>query len=81
MRLIGTIRREFLDHILFWNAGNLVRKRADSQTYYNHHRTHSSFGGDTPTEFAGEPAKLHSTLNNFRWQTHCRGLYPLPAAA
>ena len=80
-RLIGTIRREFLDHILFWNAGDLVRKRADSQTYYNHHRTHSSLGGDTPTEFAGEPTKMQTTLNNFRWQTHCRGLYQLPAAA
>ena len=80
-RLIGTIRREFLDHILFWNAGDLVRKLADFQTYYNAHRTHSSLGGDTPTEFAREPTKLQSTLNNFRWQTHCRGLYQLPAAA
>ena len=80
-RLIGTIRREFLDHILFWNAGDLVRKLADFQTYYNHYRPHSSLGGDTPTEFAGEPTKLQTTLNNFRWQTHCRGLYQLPAAA
>jgi hypothetical protein len=58
-----------------------VRKLADFQTYYNHHRTHSSLGGDTPTEFAGEPTKMQTTLNNFRWQTHCRGLYQLPAAA
>jgi len=34
-----------------------------------------------PTEFAGETTKLQTTLNNFRWQTHCRGLYQLPAAA
>jgi len=80
-RLIGTIRREFLDHILFWNAGDLERKLADFQTYYNHHRTHRSLGGDTPTEFAEETTKLQTTLNNFRWQTHCRGLYQLPAAA
>ena len=82
-RLIGTICCEFLDHILFWNAGDLVRKLADFQTYYNHHRTHSSLGGDTPNEFefAGEPTKSQTTLNNFRWQTHCRGLYQLPAAA
>jgi len=80
-RLIGTIRREFLDHILFWNAGDLERKLADLQTYYNHPRTHSSLGGDTPTEFAGETTKLQTTLNNFRWQPHCRGLYQLPAAA
>ena len=25
----------------------------ECQMYYNHHRTHSSLGGDTPTEVAG----------------------------
>ena len=80
-RLIGTIRRELLDHILFWNAPDLKRKLADFQTYYDHHRTHSSLGGDTPTEFAGDTPRLQTTLNNFRWQTHCRGLYQPPAAA
>ena len=80
-QLIGTIRREFLDHTLFWNAGDLERKLADFQTYYNHHRTHSSPGGDTPAEFYGNTFKLQTTLNNFRWQTHCRGLYQLLAAA
>jgi len=80
-RLIGTIRREFIDHILFWNAGDQERKLADFQTYYNHHRTHSSLGGDTPAEFSGDTPKLQTTLNNFRWQTHCRGLYRLPVAA
>jgi putative transposase len=34
-RLIGTMRREFLDHVLFWNARDLERKLADFQTYYN----------------------------------------------
>jgi hypothetical protein len=28
-RLVGTMRREFLDHVLFWNAGDLERKLAD----------------------------------------------------
>ena len=28
-RLIGTMRRECLDHVLFWNAGDLERKLAD----------------------------------------------------
>jgi hypothetical protein len=79
-RVIGTIRREFLNHTLFWNAADLGRKLADFQTYYNNHRVHSSLGGDTPAEFAGDTPKLQTTLNNFRWQTHCRGLYPLPTA-
>ena len=30
-RLIGTIRREFLDHTRFWNAADLERKLADFQ--------------------------------------------------
>jgi hypothetical protein len=34
-RLIGTIRREFLDHVLFWNASDLEQKLADFQAYYN----------------------------------------------
>lgn len=46
-RLIGTVRREFLDHTLFWNARDLGRKLADFQVYYHCHRTHSSLGGET----------------------------------
>jgi transposase InsO family protein len=33
-RLIGTMRREFLDHVLFWNARDLERKLAEFQVYY-----------------------------------------------
>ncbi|UCB54111.1 MAG: transposase [Thiotrichales bacterium] len=80
-RLIGTIRREFLDHTLFWNATDLERKLADFQAYYNQHRTHGSLGGDTPADVAGGSPKPQATLNDFHWQTHCRGLYQLPAAA
>ena len=80
-KLIGTIRREFLDHTLFWNNVDLERKLADFQAYYNHHRTHSSLGGDTPAEIAGGTPKLQTKLKYYRWQTHCRGIYQLPAAA
>ena len=80
-RLIGTIRREYLDHTLFWNVLDLERKLADFQAYYNQHRTHSSLGGATPAEMAGGNSKLPIKLRNFRWQAHCRGLYQLPIAA
>ncbi len=80
-RLIGTVRRDFLDQTLFWNAVDLERKLTDFQAYYNHHRTHSSLGGDTPAEVAGNVTKLPIKLNNFRWQTHCRGIFQLPIAA
>jgi transposase InsO family protein len=55
-RLIGTMRREFLDDVLFWNAGDLERKLADFQAYYNATRSHASLDGDTPLTFAGEHA-------------------------
>jgi len=34
-RLIGSIRREYLDQTLFWNATDLERKLSDFQSYYN----------------------------------------------
>jgi len=39
-RLIGTIRREFLDHTFLWNAVNLARKLEAFRDYYNEHRVH-----------------------------------------
>ena len=80
-RLIGTVRRELLYHTLFWNAHDLELKLADFQSYYNEHRTHRSLSGDTPSEVAEVTSKRQATLNNYRWQSHCRGLYQLPVAA
>jgi hypothetical protein len=34
-RLIGTMRREVLDHVLFWNARDRERRLADFQAYYH----------------------------------------------
>ena len=80
-RLIGTIRREFLDQILFWNTLDLERKLGEFQYYYNQKRVHASIDGDTPAEVAGEPETQFAKINDFRWQTHCSGLVQLPLAA
>ncbi len=48
VRLIGTIRLEYLDHILFWNSQSLERKLADFRRYLNRDRVHQSLGGETP---------------------------------
>ena len=80
-RLIGTIRREYLDDIFFWNAADLEKKLAEFRAYYNECRVHSSLGGHTPGVVSGDSATSPAELHNFRWQTHCRGLYQLPAAA
>jgi putative transposase len=80
-RLIGTIRREFLDHVLFWNARDLERKLADFQAYYNAARSHASLEGLTPLTFAGGHTVACADLNNVRWVSHCRDLVQLPVAA
>ncbi len=80
-RLIGTIRREYLDQIFFWNALDLEKKLAEFRTYYNVRRVHSSLAGQTPAEVSGGCVTSQANLHNFRWQTHCRGLYQLPVAA
>ena len=80
-RLIGTTRREFLDHTLFWNARDLERKLGEFKEYYNKDRVHASLGGDTPAEARGEGVIRRAKLQKFGWQAHCRGLFELPMAA
>ena len=77
-RLIGTIRREYLDHMLFWTSADLENKLLDFRTYFNHHRTHHSREGRTPHMPVSPPV---ANLRSFRWQPHCRGLYQTPVAA
>jgi transposase InsO family protein len=40
-RLMGTIRREYLDRMFFWNAGDLTRKLGEFRDYYNADRVHA----------------------------------------
>jgi putative transposase len=80
-RLVGTMRREFLDHLLFWNAGDLERKLADFRAYYNAAPSHASLDGHTPLTFAGGPTIARAELNNVRWVSRCRDLVQLPEAA
>src|SRR6516165_10234954 len=80
-RRIGTIRREFLDQVPFWNARNLERKLAEFQAYYNAARSHASLDGHTPLTFAGGHTMAPANLNHVRWVSHCRDLVQLPTAA
>ena len=80
-RLIGTIRREFLDQVFFWNGRDLERKLADFQAYYNAARSHASLDGHTPFAVASGHPVARADLNNIRWASHCRDLVQLPAAA
>ena len=79
-RLIGTIRREFLDHVLVWNAIDLERKLEEFRNYYNENRVHQSLGGSTPGERSGEPPPTHAVLDHCAWRQRCRGLFHMPIA-
>jgi putative transposase len=79
-RLIGTMRREYLDHVLFWNACDRDRKLADFQADYKGARSHESLAGHTPwpssadtprpgpssTMYVGSPTG--GTGSNSRWR-------------
>ena len=77
-RLIGTIRREYLDQTLFWTAADLEVKLRDFQDYFNRHRVHSGLEGRLPEP---DEAPTRLSLASYRWQQHCRGLYQTPIAA
>jgi putative transposase len=80
-RLIGTIRREFLDHVLIWNAIALERKLEEFKIYYDENRVHQSLSGSTPGERSGKPPPAHTVLDPYTWRHHCRGLFQMLRAA
>jgi transposase InsO family protein len=47
-RLIGTIRRECVDHIVVLGEAHLRRILGEYAAYYNESRTHRSLGKDAP---------------------------------
>jgi putative transposase len=80
-RLVGTIRREFLDHTLFRNAVDLKRKLETFKDDYNRSRTHASLGGSTPAEIGGDRVAQPARLQGYAREMHCSGLFQLPIAA
>jgi putative transposase len=80
-RLIGTVRREYLDRMFFWNAVDLARKLGEFRDYYNAHRVHRSLNGQTPAQRAGASSHATVSLDRHAWRLHCRGLFQTPIAA
>jgi len=79
-RLIGSLRREFLDRTLFWTTVDLENKLLEFRNYFNRHRAHTSLEGRTPDQDASV-SPLFANIHSYRWQSHCRGLYQTPVAA
>ena len=44
-------------------------------------RVLTALDGDTPSEITSETINRCAGLNQFQWQSHCRGLFQLPVAA
>ena len=79
-RLIGTIRREFLDHTLFWNQRDLQQKLNAFKDYYNSCRVHAGINGKTPAEMNGESKFGDLDIHSYGWKLHCNGLFQTPIA-
>ena len=54
-RVIGSIRRECLDHVIVLNARHLRHILSDYRAYYHEHRTHRSLDQDCPFSRPIEP--------------------------
>jgi len=80
-RLIGSVRREFLDHVLFRNSLDLERKLTALKDYYNDAWVHASLDGNTPTQAGGKSTTRRADVSHITWQSHCHGLVQLPIAA
>jgi transposase InsO family protein len=57
-RIIGTIRREFLDHVIVLNEHHLRRRLTRYLRYYHRSRTHLALEKDAPEPRAIEPPEL-----------------------
>jgi len=54
-RLVGSIRRECLDHVIVWNEISLRRTLHSYFSYYQRSRTHVALGKDSPEPRAVKP--------------------------
>lgn len=60
--VIGTIRRECLDHVIVFNEASLLRHLQPFITYYHESRTHLSLAKDTPGPRPVQPPELGAVV-------------------
>ena len=66
-RVIGTIRRECLDHVIVFNEASLHRHMTSFLAYHHESRTHVSFGKDTPEARPVQPPEREPSLRSRKW--------------
>jgi len=70
-RVIGSMRRECLDHMIIFNARHLRRMLKVYLDYYHRSRTHFGLGKDCPETREVEPAEIGPV----RWEPVLGGLH------
>jgi len=73
--LIGSVRREYLDHTLFWNRHDLQQNLDAFKERYNDYRAHAGLGGKIPRKKIDNTKLGTVKINNCTWKSHCRGLF------
>ena len=68
-RLVGTVRRELLDHAALWTSTHLERKLSYLKHYYNRARAHRSLNGKTRIKSQTSAASIDA----LKWNSYCRG--------
>jgi transposase InsO family protein len=61
-RVIGSIRRECLDHVIVFHESSLRRRLHSYFNYYRRSRTHLSLGKDSPEPRAIQPPEMGSVV-------------------
>jgi len=62
-RVIGTIRRECLDHVIVFHEAGLQRTLAGYFSYYHQTRSHLSLEKDSPEQRKVQPAELGRVIS------------------
>jgi len=61
-RVIGSVRRECLDHVIVFPESSLRRILTSYFDYYHRSRTHLSLGRDSPAPRAIQPPEMGSVM-------------------
>ena len=67
-RPIGTLRRDYLDCVFFWNATDLRASCKSSGTITTSLASIAGSLGVTPMDQAGRPSPARATLAHYAWQ-------------
>ena len=70
-RVIGTIRKEYFEHVPFWNTVDLDRKLNEFKDYYNNYRSHEALSGESPARFQCSSPQIFAQIDDHVWWQHC----------